>query len=140
MPTGEVTFEEDTLVSINCRKTKWIGVAPSPILNQGKVIIGLEVGVMWRWVTRGLVVAILATCFPTALLAQDLIAALDQPDPAITWSGMVLIKGWVLDPQQVDKIQVFVDDQFLHEANKGLPRIDVLEAYPNYPGIHNVAP
>jgi N-acetylmuramoyl-L-alanine amidase len=53
---------------------------------------------------------------------------------------MVLIKGWVLDPVQVAKIELYVDDQFLHQVNKGLPRIDVLEAYPNYPGIHNIAP
>src|SRR5438309_11517446 len=34
-PTVAV-FEEVTLISINCRKTKWIGVAPSPILNHGQ--------------------------------------------------------------------------------------------------------
>jgi N-acetylmuramoyl-L-alanine amidase len=95
---------------------------------------------MWRWVTRGLVLTILATCFPTALLAQDLIAALDFPDSAVTQSGMVLVKGWILDPQQVTKIELYVDEQFQYLVNKGLPRIDVVEAYPNYPGIHNIAP
>ena len=95
---------------------------------------------MWRWVTRGLVLTILTTCFPTALFAQDLVAALDFPDPTIPNSGMVLVKGWVLDPISVAKIELYVDDQFLHNANSGLPRIDVIEAYPNYPGIHNIAP
>ncbi len=95
---------------------------------------------MWRWVTRGLVLTLLATCIPTALYAQDLIAALDFPDPTISNSGMVLVKGFVLDPVQVAKIELYVDDQFLHQVNKGLPRIDVIEAYPNYPGIQHIAP
>jgi len=95
---------------------------------------------MWRWVTRGLVFTLLATCIPTALYAQDLIAALDFPDPTISNSGMVLVKGFVLDPVQVAKIELYVDDQFLHQVNKGLPRIDVIEAYPNYPGIQHIAP
>ncbi len=95
---------------------------------------------MWRWVTRGLVLTVLATCFPTALFAQDLIASLDQPDPTVPLSGMVLVKGFVVDPVQVTKIELYVDDQFQHVVNKGLPRIDVLEAYPNYPGIQNIAP
>jgi len=95
---------------------------------------------MWRWVTRGLVLTVVATCFPTALLAQDFIAALDFPDPTVPNSGMVLVKGWVLDPAQVTKIELYVDDQFQYNVNKGLPRIDVLEAYPNYPGIQHMAP
>jgi N-acetylmuramoyl-L-alanine amidase len=95
---------------------------------------------MWRWVTRGLVLTVLATCFPTALFAQDLIAALDFPDPTVPNSGMVLVKGFVVDPLSVAKIELYVDDQFLHLVNKGLPRIDVIEAYPNYPGIQNIAP
>jgi hypothetical protein len=95
---------------------------------------------MWRWVTRGLVLTVLALCIPTALHAQDLIAALDFPDPSVPNSGMILVKGWVLDPLAVTKIELYVDDQFQYNVNKGLPRIDVLEAYPNYPGIHNMAP
>ncbi len=95
---------------------------------------------MWRWVTRGLVLTVLATCFPTALFGQDLIAALDQPSPAGSLSGMVLVKGWIVDPAQVAKIELYVDNQFQYNVNKGLPRIDVLEAYPNYPGILQMAP
>src|SRR6266550_4063975 len=95
---------------------------------------------MWRWVTRGLVFTVLALCIPTALHAQDLIAALDFPDPSVANSGMIFMKGWVLDPLAVTKIELYVDDQFQYNVNKGLPRIDVLEAYPNYPGIHNMAP
>ena len=60
---------------------------------------------MWRWVTRGLVLTVLATCLPTALYAQDLVAALDFPDPTVPNYGMVLIKGWVLDPVSVARLE-----------------------------------
>jgi N-acetylmuramoyl-L-alanine amidase len=95
---------------------------------------------MWRRVTRGLVLTILATCFPTALFAQGLVAALDFPDPTVPNSGEILVRGFVLDPVSVNKIELYVDDQFQYNVNKGLPRIDVVEAYPNYPGIQNIAP
>ena len=68
------------------------------------------------------------------------LAALDFPDPTVPNTGMVLVKGWVLDPISVAKIELYVDDQFIHTVNSGLPRIDIIEAYPNYPGIQNIAP
>ena len=59
---------------------------------------------MWRWVTRGLVLTVLAISLTPAVHAQDFIAALDQPDPTVTWSGVIPARGWVLDPGQVTKI------------------------------------
>ena len=93
---------------------------------------------MWRWVTRGLILAILASA--PALFAQDFIGSLDTPDAAVTQSGVIFFKGFALDPGQISKISIFVDGQFVTNANTGLPRIDVVEAYPNYPGVHNTAP
>lgn len=95
---------------------------------------------MWRWVTRGLIFSFFALLLTPALHAQGLIASLDFPDPSVTQSGMVLVKGWVLDPQQVTKIELYVDDQLQHRVNSNLPRIDIVEAFPNYPGIQNIAP
>src|SRR5579884_655092 len=95
---------------------------------------------MWRSVTRGLVLAVLATCIPSALHAQNLIASLDSPDPSVPQSGEVLVRGFVLDPLSVTKIELYVDDQFQYNVNTGLPRIDVEQAYPNYPGIQTIAP
>lgn len=103
---------------------------------------------MWRWVTRCLIVAafILAA---SALFAQDIngdcssagrCGSLDLPDPGVTQSGVIFFKGWILDPGQVSRIAIYVDDNFIANANTGLPRIDVEQAYPNYPGIHQVAP
>jgi Bacterial Ig domain len=95
---------------------------------------------MWRWVTRGLGITVLAIFLTPTVLAQDFVASLEAPDPTVSWSGVVPVRGWVLDPGQVTKIEVYVDDQFQHLANHGLPRIDIIEAFPNYPGIQNIAP
>jgi len=96
---------------------------------------------MWRRVTRGLVIAVLATLLSSAAIAQtDPIASLDFPDPSVPQSGVVLVKGWALDPQSLTKAELFVDDTFQQRLVSGLPRIDVEQAYPNYTGIHNTAP
>jgi hypothetical protein len=96
---------------------------------------------MWRWVTRGLVLAVLLTLLAPAVLAQESItAALDSPDPSVNQTGVIFFKGWILDPGQVSKVTVYVDDQPITNANTGLPRIDVVEAFPNYPGVQNIAP
>jgi Bacterial Ig domain len=95
---------------------------------------------MWRSVTRCLIFAFVALAAPALFAQQELIGALDHPDPGVTHSGVIFFKGWVLNPQQTTDIQVYVDDQFIASANRGLPRIDVIEAYPNWPGVQNIAP
>jgi N-acetylmuramoyl-L-alanine amidase len=100
---------------------------------------------MWRWVkTRGLVLTAVLSLFAPVLFAQttDLIASLDQPDAGVVQSGEILIKGWALDPvgTSISKIELVVDDQVQYQTIRNLPRIDIIEAFPNYPGIHNIAP
>jgi Bacterial Ig domain len=96
---------------------------------------------MWRWVTRGLVLSCVALLAPI-LFAQpfQFIGDVEAPDPARIHSGVVLVKGWALDPSQISKIELWVDDQFIHKAVMFLPRIDVEQAYPDWPGIHNARP
>src|ERR1041385_570928 len=95
---------------------------------------------MWRWVTRCLLFALVAVAAPSLLAQTDFQGALDFPDPSAKQSGVIFFKGWALAPYLITDIQVFVDDQFVASANRGLPRIDVVEAYPNWPGIQNIAP
>src|SRR5689334_12986888 len=97
---------------------------------------------MWRWVTRGLVLTLLSTLLAPALMAQlPFIGALDRPDPAIPQSGVVPVSGWAYDPTgTISRIELFVDDQFQYRATMGLPRIDIVEAYPNYVGLHETNP
>src|SRR5215212_103280 len=95
---------------------------------------------MWRWVTRGLVLTCLTILLAPVLAAQGVIGALDHPDPAFPQSGMVLVKGWVLAPNAVSRIELYVDDQFQYRLNQDIPRIDVIETHPDYPGIQNARP
>lgn len=94
---------------------------------------------MWRRVTRGLVLAFLSALLIPALIAQTpggVIGQLELPDPNVTQGGVVLVRGWVFDPAQISRIEFYVDDQFQYPAVMGLPRIDIVEAYPNYAGLH----
>ncbi len=97
---------------------------------------------MWRWVTRGLVLSLLALSAPL-LFAQPVyqfVGDVDSPDPSRIQSGVILVKGWALDPAQISRIELWVDDQFLHKAVMFLPRIDIEQAYPDWPGIHTARP
>ena len=84
---------------------------------------------MWRWVTRGLVLTLLSTLVAPALLAQlPFIGSLDRPDPNIPHSGVVPVSGWAFDPTgTISRIELYVDDQFQYRATTGLPRIDIVE-------------
>jgi hypothetical protein len=96
---------------------------------------------MWRW-SRGLVFSVFVLLSASTLVAQtaDIIGSVDAPDPGTPQTGMVLVKGWVLDPSAVSKVELYVDDQFQYNLQTGLPRVDVEQAYPEFPGIQNVAP
>lgn len=98
---------------------------------------------MWRWVTRGLVLALLAALSVNALLAQlptGFIGQVERPDVTVAHSGVVLVRGWVFDPVQISHIELFVDDEFQHRVRMNLPYIDIIEAYPQWPGLHHANP
>lgn len=96
---------------------------------------------MWRWVTRGLVLTVL-TLLASTLFAQTFVfhGEVDSPDPARTQSGVVLVRGWALDPTTISRIELWVDDTFQHNAIINLPRIDIEKSYPDWPGIHTARP
>jgi len=99
---------------------------------------------MWRWVTRGLVLTC-ASLFAALALAQSqpagFVGGVDLPDPNVTQSGVVLVKGFAYDIQQLTRIELYVDDAYQYNVNMGIPRIDVVELYtPQYPGIQNASP
>jgi hypothetical protein len=94
---------------------------------------------MWRWVARCLVLTSTALLAST-LVAQDFVGDVDLPNPARIQSGMVLVRGWALDPNLISKIELWVDDQYQHDAVGFLPRVDIVEAYPDWPGIQTARP
>ncbi|MFZ2489983.1 MAG: Ig-like domain-containing protein [Thermoanaerobaculia bacterium] len=97
---------------------------------------------MWRWVTRGLVLTFVGALLAPALLAQSFVGELDlpNPDPTVQHSGVILVRGWALDPGKISKIELYVDDKFVHKVPGNLPRVDIVEAFPSYPGIAETKP
>ncbi|MEO8432870.1 MAG: hypothetical protein ABI592_15290 [Acidobacteriota bacterium] len=74
----------------------------------------------------GLFVAVSMTAQP--------IGVIDEPAPGQHVSGVVRVAGFVLDFNAVDKIELFLDGNSLptNRADLNIPRIDVLNAFPNY--------
>jgi hypothetical protein len=97
---------------------------------------------MWRWVTRGVVLGCLLALSSPALFAQapGFIGIVEFPQEGETVSGMVLVKGFALDAADISRVDLFVDDQFQHSANINLPRIDLIEIFPDYEGIQTRRP
>jgi hypothetical protein len=60
------------------------------------------------------------------------IGVIDQPTQGQRVSGVVKVSGWVLDFNQVDKIELLVDGTLANRADTNLPRADVLEVFPTY--------
>ncbi|NGQ97126.1 S8 family serine peptidase, partial [Brevibacillus sp. SYP-B805] len=57
---------------------------------------------------------------------------IDRPENGATISGTYTIKGWVLDPSGVAKVEVLVDGDAKGEAIYGETRPDIESAYPEY--------
>src|SRR5471032_2858675 len=108
--------------------------------HKNGAVSGWRLGIMWRWVTRGLAFGSLVLLLIPALQAQGFIGSLDSPDPAQTQTGEIFVRGFVLDPALVQHVDLFVDGTFLFSALTDQPRIDIVEAFPNYPGIQAVKP
>ena len=99
---------------------------------------------MWRWVTRGLVLSCVAVLATATAFAQsqcgidsNCIGSLDLPAENSVQSGVVLVRGFALALPEVSKIELYVDDTFQQRVNMGIPLIDVIQAYPNWPGIQH---
>lgn len=95
---------------------------------------------MCRWVARGIVSSFLLVLMAPALVAQAFVGRIELPLENDLVYGMVLVRGFALDNQQVSRIDLYVDDQFQHSANINIPRIDISQSYPDYHGDHTRAP
>lgn len=96
---------------------------------------------MWRRVTRGLVLVGLLSLLLPGLYAQNFVGGIDAPKDTEVVSGYVLVRGWALDQQVISRVDLYIDDQFQFSSwNITLPRIDVIAAYPDFPGIQNRKP
>lgn len=60
------------------------------------------------------------------------IGDLNSPVASSTVNGITEVRGWFLDGMGVEKIDVFVDEKKVGQAQYGIPRHDVLQVFPNY--------
>ncbi len=60
------------------------------------------------------------------------IGAIDTPTQNQTVFGVVRVSGFALDFNPIDKIEILVDGVVVNRADLNIPRVDVLEVFPNY--------
>lgn len=60
---------------------------------------------------------------------------LDFPFPGQTLSGTFFVEGWSLDEDgPIDRVEVYLDDEYIGEAEYGIARPDVANVYPGRDG------
>lgn len=65
------------------------------------------------------------------------IGFIDIPAFDETISGTIEIAGWALDEIKIDRVEIYLDGQFIGKATYGNPRPDVEHDYPGRPGTPN---
>jgi len=89
---------------------------------------------MWRWVARGVVVFFLLSGSPS-LEAQG-IGDIESPLGGTTVSGAVQVAGFAIAKEQISRLDLYIDGQLQYPINLTVPRIDIIEANPDYEGDH----
>ena len=64
----------------------------------------------------------------------DIVMTLEEPVAGSTYSGVTNVRGWAVASAGMDKVELYVDDQFFSPIPLGGRRADVGAAYPDYPG------
>ena len=95
---------------------------------------------MWRLMVRGLAFGAILFLLLPAAYAQSFVGVVERPLEGQTVSGVVLVNGFAIDEANVSKVELFVDDAYQHDANINIPRIDVIQAYPDWEGIQTKKP
>ena len=84
--------------------------------------------------TTMLAALILAAGLSGGATLADPIGALDSPTAGQSFSGVILVSGWVLDFAGVDRVELWVDGVLRSRAQINQPRADVLALFPSYAG------
>jgi N-acetylmuramoyl-L-alanine amidase len=65
------------------------------------------------------------------------VAVLENPVNGQKVSGILPIYGWALDKKGITQVEFFIDDQSIGNIPYGGTRMDVKNAYPDYPKAEN---
>lgn len=63
------------------------------------------------------------------------IGKVEEPSFTQPWSGVITVKGWVVDFEGVAAVEVKVNGFIVGTATLGAPRLDIAELYPGYPSV-----
>lgn len=64
-------------------------------------------------------------------VVEPLRVALNEPSNNGVHTGVGMIRGWALSEEGVERIEVYIDDQYAFDVPYGDPRADIGEAYPD---------
>jgi hypothetical protein len=64
---------------------------------------------------------------------QGAIGAIDAVSEQPQATGVLVISGWALDPDRIERILIYVDGSFVGNATYGFPRPEVTNEYPGFP-------
>ncbi len=60
--------------------------------------------------------------------------SLEEPAPQSVNSGIANLRGWAIGLALIEKVELFIDGQYITDVPSGGARADVAAAFPNHPG------
>jgi serine protease len=74
---------------------------------------------------------------PSTTVASDIILTLEEPVSGGNASGVSNVRGWVVSPNGIQRVDLYMDGVFVSVLPSGGTRPDVGAVYPFYPGALN---
>ena len=65
--------------------------------------------------------------------AGDILLTVEAPEMDKVYQGVANVRGWAIASAGVDRIELFVDGDYLTDIPSGARRNDVAQAFPDYP-------
>ena len=71
------------------------------------------------------------------LVGTTSLIRLEEPVSGATHSGIGNLRGWALDKQRVERVEIYIDGKYLYDAPYGGSRRDVGSKYPEFPNAND---
>lgn len=68
-------------------------------------------------------------------LDEDAVGAIDLPVEGGFFGGVVMVTGWAIDPEGIERVEIWVDGQRAGDATLGFSRPEVATDHPGLPGF-----
>jgi hypothetical protein len=84
-----------------------------------------------------LLILLIFTGYLEAATNNQIILSIEEPENNSSYSGISNIRGWVIAPQKIDHLELYIDGVFKANIPYGGRRTDVGISYPTYPNSDN---